>query len=197
MPHADAFVSLYQIFATVVDGGLLNNIVAKKTAASVPFEEGIFNNCNNTQSGADYQQLTLSFNSTCNNNSRLSQYIEEDVKTDETDERNNRKLVQQNYNFGMLQVVTPTPAFVMKTKRMDNTKVFVNVCSHALVPYNGDDESDSTKLIYMLVGAPIEHNSEKESNYCVVYDVVVHPKVVSSAVVDSRRKANSKVSGLT
>ena len=140
---------------------------------------------NDLSTRADHQQLNATFDfSTVQN-------------VDDEEARINRQRVQHSYSFGMLQVVTPTPAFVMKTKRMDNTKVFVNVCSHALVPYNGDDESDSTKLIYMLVGAPIEHNSEKESNYCVVYDVVVHPKVVSSAVVDSRRKANSKVSRLT
>ena len=120
----------------------------------------------------------------------ISQYREDE------DERTHRHRVQLSYSFGMLQVVTPTPAFVIKATRMDKTKVFVNVCSHDLVPYNGDVESNAIKLIYMLVGAPIELMSETNCSYCVVYDVVVHPEEIGRSMADSSGKACRRVSDL-
>jgi len=143
---------------------------------------------NDLSTRADHQQLNATFDFS---NDETVEHVQ---NVDDEEARINRQRVQLSYSFGMLQVVTPTPAFVIKTKRMDKTKVFVNVCSHDLVPYNGDDESDSTKLIYMLVGAPIEHNSEKDSNYCVVYDVVVHPDEIGSSVASSSGMVNSRVS---
>jgi len=164
--------------------------VTKKTSVFEPAKESHFNLSKSLSSGQKENPTTpflpqspiVSFETTYN--TPLSPYIDRVEDTIDEGESTDRKRVQLLQSFGILQVVTPTPAFVIKTKRMmDNTKVFVNVCSHDLVPYNRDDES--YLMSYMLVGPPIEHMNEKDSSYCVVYDVVVHPDEIKNSVTET------------
>lgn len=117
-----------------------------------------------------------------------------DLFVDAEDMKNKRR-IQLLCTFGPMQVVVPKPSFVVKTKRVDGTKIFVNFCTHDLVPFNSRDEeiSENRRLIYLLVGAPVEHTNERDNNYCVVYDVVLSAQEVEMANNDFTGDSRGRV----
>jgi len=123
------------------------------------------------------------------------------LMVDDDDVRNQQRLLHIA-SFGPVRVVTPTPSFIMKTKRHSGTKIFVNVCTHDLVPFNLMDSGamvngSNTVLIYMVVSAPSEHTNEKDGSYCVVYDVAVNDKVISVSSNDDSGGARAMVSSIS
>ena len=115
---------------------------------------------------------------------------------DDDDVKNQQRLMHIA-SFGPIRIVKPTPSFVMKTKRHSGTKIFVNVCTHDFVPFKVMDSgamNSNNVFTYMVVSAPLEHTNEKDSSYCVVYDVVVNAKVVSVSSSDESGRARAVVS---
>jgi hypothetical protein len=121
--------------------------------------------------------------------------------SEELSDQQHAQRLQQMLSFGPLVMHAPTPAFVMKTKRNDLTKIFVNVCTHVAVPYKAEEPSSSSgeaydmrKTVYMLVGQPLEYQNEKDKSYCVIYDIVVNPDEVYVCSIDSTGIARNRVS---
>jgi len=87
--------------------------------------------------------------------------------------------------------ITPMPDFTIKTKRIsDNMKVFINICTHDTLQSPGlkkklDEQGKEIEgmNIPMSVG-PIKHSTDKREKLCVVYDVIVNPKVTLEAKED-------------
>ncbi len=105
--------------------------------------------------------------------------------------------------YGQMTTVTPTPGFVIKTKRLQNSiKIFVNICSNNTVPFKHEPNSsangtvDPNKPIYMVVSPPIEYQNEKDNSYCVIYDCVVHPDEIYVCTLDATGNARHRVSSL-
>ena len=118
---------------------------------------------------------------------------------DDEDVKNQQHLLHIA-SFGPIRVVKPTPSFVMKTKRHSGTKIFVNVCTHDFVPFKRMDSgamSSNNVFTYMVVSTPLEHTNEKDSSYCVVYDVVVNAKVISLSSTDETGRARASVSSIS
>ena len=114
---------------------------------------------------------------------------------DDEDVKNQQRLLHIA-SFGPIRIVKPTPSFVMKTKRHSGTKIFVNVCTHDFVPYKVMDIGaikSNNVFTYMVVSAPLEHTNEKDSSYCVVYDVVVNAMVVSISSSDETGRTRAMV----
>jgi hypothetical protein len=114
-------------------------------------------------------------------------------------ERDNIQRQQRLSRYGNMTVVTPTPGFVLKTKRNTGTKVFINICSHNAVPFKPEENAkandvDENKLIYMLVGQPFEYQNEKDGSYCIIYDVIVHPDEVFASSINPTGTARNRVS---
>lgn len=116
------------------------------------------------------------------------QLLDTDV---DTEERRRRMLY-----YGELRTITPSPGFVVKTKRSNGTKIFVNVCSSTAVPLKTEPSStriDANKKIYMLVNTPVEHQNEKDGSYCVLYDVLVHPDELTVCALDATGAARARL----
>lgn len=132
-------------------------------------------------------------------------------------------------SFGPIQLITPTPNFVLKTKRPDGIKIFVNFCVHSAVPYtvaahksggekkkpevpqgenplrspvgSSSKESNNTDKntaeakapLYMLLGAPVEYQNDKDGGYCIIYDIVVHEDEVYVCSIDSTGEARNNL----
>eukprot|EP01038_Epipyxis_sp_PR26KG_P012427 gene12427-16671_t len=96
---------------------------------------------------------------------------------------NTQSKMQKIGSYGTMTIITPNPSFVLKTKRSDSTKIFVNVCTHPLVPYN--TSKDKQRLVYMLVNSPVEHTNENDGSYCIIYDVVVSPDEIYVSSIDA------------
>ena len=127
----------------------------------------------------------------------------------ETFDRMARARTDKLRSFGPLSLVTPDPGFVIKSKRKDLTKVFINVCSHTAVPYRVDPEPDGgtvpsgsghsggnvdpSKQLYLLVGPPLEYQNEKDQSYCILYDILVHPDEIKVIFLDPTGAARKRV----
>eukprot|EP01031_Cornospumella_fuschlensis_P036512 gene36512-44293_t len=102
---------------------------------------------------------------------------------------------------GGLTLVTPTPAFVMKAKRQSGIKVFINIVTHGHIPYKAETNAsaassaplDANKVVYMAVIPPIEYQNEKDGNYCVIYDVLVHTTEYYVCTIDSSGVARDRL----
>ncbi len=124
------------------------------------------------------------------------------VSSMDDSDRANALRVQKILSYGPMSLQSPAPGFVLKTKRSDLTKIFVNVCTHPNVPYRPEDAPSSSggssydlnKSVYMLVGPPLEYQNEKDKSYCVIYDIVVHPDEVYVCSIDSTGIARNRVS---
>ncbi len=87
--------------------------------------------------------------------------------------------------------VMPTPGFVLKTQKLsDGTKVFVNICSSALLPIPAlkkrlDKEGNEIEGISMplSIGPPREV-VDKSGKPCIAYDAVCSPIVLEEANTD-------------
>lgn len=98
--------------------------------------------------------------------------------------------------FGELKLVTPTPGYVVKTKRSSATKLFVNICSSPAIPLKTEPSStriDPQKKLYMLVNTPVEHQNEKDGSYCVLYDIIVHPDELTICALDATGSARARM----
>lgn len=65
-------------------------------------------------------------------------------------------------------------------------QIFINVCSHANVPYN-PDEAQVDKEVFKVVGDK-KIIPDNEGLPSTTYDVVVHPNEIRFSDVDSRTK---------
>eukprot|EP00981_Chlorochromonas_danica_P006171 scaffold1302_cov165-Ochromonas_danica.AAC.5 len=99
--------------------------------------------------------------------------------------------------------ITPTPSFVVKTKRSSGIKVFINICSHNQIPYKAEgnvgdatNAFDKKKQIYMILNTPFEYQNEKDGNYCVIYDIIVHPSEIYVSTIDSTGVARDRAMDL-
>lgn len=73
------------------------------------------------------------------------------------------------------KMVTPTPGFILKTRRSDGSKVFVNICSHAEVP-TANAFKGSARWPFML--ASTCRSFGDQSSLAFVYDIVVNSSVL-------------------
>jgi hypothetical protein len=118
-------------------------------------------------------------------------------------ERDNIARQQRLSKYGTMTVVNPTPGFVIKTKRNTGTKVFINLCSHASVPFKpepvegagpaGANEVDANKVLYMIIGTPFEYQNEKDKSYCIIYDVLVHPDEIFVCTINASGLARHRL----
>lgn len=78
-------------------------------------------------------------------------------------------------------------------------KIFINITTHQHVPYKTEasNDLDLSKTMYMCVNTPNEYQNEKDGNYCVIYDVVVHPSEVYICTIDSTGAARDRVRSLS
>lgn len=96
-------------------------------------------------------------------------------------------------------VVVPNVGFVLKTKRSNGTKIFINICSHESVPYKPERsrnvvELDEKKLIFMILNVPLEYQNEKDQSVCVIYDAIVHPEELIFSSNDASGAVKHRVS---
>mmetsp|Transcript_24722 Transcript_24722/g.41804 ORF Transcript_24722/g.41804 Transcript_24722/m.41804 type:complete len:623 (+) Transcript_24722:84-1952(+) len=76
------------------------------------------------------------------------------------------------------------PGFVIKSKRMDGMKIFVNVCDHETVP--SIDRTKNRKRWPLIVMGPTHKVSvDKHAEECHVFDVCVNPSVMEECQVDA------------
>ena len=145
---------------------------------------------------AYYEDSAMDFNDIYSSpESNKSIIHNEQLSLNDTEEMKYQQRVLQIASYGPIRVVKPTPSFVMKTKRNNGTKIFVNVCLHDFVPFGSSDKGlDDSKLVYMVVSAPLEHQNEKDGSYCVVYDVVISPQEVAAASNDETGRIRGRVS---
>lgn len=73
--------------------------------------------------------------------------------------------------------VTPVPGFVMKTKRSNGEKVFVNVCSHTCIK--------TLKDVYL---GEMKRDKDHNGNVVDVYDAVISEKAMRAALEDEGLK---------
>jgi hypothetical protein len=90
--------------------------------------------------------------------------------------------------------VTPLPGFVIKTKTDLNRKAFINICTSDVIEsptmkkkLNDDGEEVEGLNIPISVG-PGRERPDKSGILCLVYDVMVNPKVVEEAIEDKTGK---------
>jgi len=69
--------------------------------------------------------------------------------------------------------ITPVPGFVMKVKRNNGEKVFVNVCSHTSV-------KSGTEIRL----SQLKHDKDKSGKLTAVYDAVVSDEMMQSVAAD-------------
>jgi hypothetical protein len=99
--------------------------------------------------------------------------------------------------------VEPIPGVVIKTKREDGTKIFVNVCHHSVIPVlnaenayvNHPFYSDYLQLYftqftlnkarYVMHVAPLRETADKDGGTCFVSDVTVHSSVFEECSKDN------------
>lgn len=75
------------------------------------------------------------------------------------------------------------PGFVIKSKRMDGMKIFVNVCDHETVP--SIDRAKNRKRWPLIVMGPTHKVSvDKHAEECHVFDVCVNPNVMEDCQDD-------------
>ena len=96
--------------------------------------------------------------------------------------------------------ITPEPGFTFKTKRTDvkeesaQGKVFINICQHEKIAapqlkkrLNDEGEEVEGMNIPMSVGAG-RSGADKSGVPCIIYDIIVNPKVVDESVSDKSGK---------
>jgi hypothetical protein len=99
--------------------------------------------------------------------------------------------------------VEPIPGVVIKTKREDGTKIFVNVCHHSVIPVlNGENaymnhpfysdylqlyftQFTLNKMRYVMHVAPLRETADKDGGTCFVSDVTVHSSVFEECSKDN------------
>ena len=64
------------------------------------------------------------------------------------------------------------------------------------MPFQPDRDSaiDPKKEVFLVVSPPLEYQNEKDSSYCVLYDVVAHPDELHSVSIDATGAARHRVS---
>lgn len=88
-------------------------------------------------------------------------------------------------------MVTPEPGFTVKTKVLpDGAKVFINLCTHEGLDLpsmkkrlNDEGESVEGMNVPISVG-PVRTEKDKNGTECLVYDMIVNPKVLQDATDD-------------
>jgi hypothetical protein len=96
----------------------------------------------------------------------------------------------------------PLPSAVLKTKREDGTKIFVNICHHPLIPtldgsspyashphYQDYLQSNFTqftlnKARFLMNVGTLRETADKEGGTCYVSDVIVHSSVLDECNKD-------------
>eukprot|EP01041_Mallomonas_annulata_P007307 gene7307-14900_t len=87
--------------------------------------------------------------------------------------------------------ITPTPAFTLKTKEISKSvKVFINICTHENIAMPGikkklDEEGKEIEgmNIPMSVG-PAKMGKDKSNIDCIIYDIIINPKVIQDVNED-------------
>lgn len=108
-------------------------------------------------------------------------------------------LISREKQGSNYSVVVPNVGFVLKTKRNNGTKIFINICSHETVPYKAERSKnvvdlDEKKLIFIILNVPLEYQNEKDQSVCVIYDAVVHPEELIFSSNDSSGAVKHRVS---
>lgn len=87
--------------------------------------------------------------------------------------------------------VDPIPGFVLKTRRGDGSKVFVNICHHASVPQTSAFKG-SNRWPFMLASVAREW-ADGNNGSAVVYDIVVHSAVMDDCLDDETHNTKDMV----
>jgi len=91
-------------------------------------------------------------------------------------------------------LITPAPGFSLKTKRPDDSKVFINVCQHEALSEPSlqkklDDKGEEIEGLNIPTSVGTRRNStDKSGNVCTVYDIIVNPAVIARAKEDTTGK---------
>lgn len=117
-------------------------------------------------------------------------------------------------NSSQWKKIVPNVGFVIKTKnQMNKEKVFINICSHASIPFNtpstehnsssnaldaNDMDSGDIKprVIFMAINPKLTTQNVKDTMPCQIYDVVVHPDELYIMAIDPSGKSRKKVSDM-
>lgn len=100
---------------------------------------------------------------------------------------------QKLMEFGKFTLVKPTPSFVLKLKRDNGVKIFVNFLSSDSVPFKEEEVLDpnvlneeiNKKVIFLAVTSPRKYENHKTHEVSIIYDVLTHPNEVYMADIDS------------
>jgi hypothetical protein len=97
-------------------------------------------------------------------------------------------------------IVTPTPGFVMKSKKIsDGEKVFVNVCHHPSVPATDETSASASssgkasKSILIAIG-DIRETTDKSGESSLLVDVAINTIKYEDCVKDAASNSLDKVS---
>ncbi len=97
--------------------------------------------------------------------------------------------------------ISPSPCFVIKTKRESGIKVFINVCEHVEVPsvVSSLGLLKANRHWPAIASSParleIGHKDDKDEGEVWLYDVVVNPSVIQLTVVDVTVNTRDLVGG--
>jgi hypothetical protein len=86
--------------------------------------------------------------------------------------------------------ITPIPGFTVKTKRQDDMKVFINLCTHTSISEPGNkkklnDDGEEVEGLNIPMSVGIGRNDVDHSgSTCVVHDVIVNPTVLQESIDD-------------
>jgi hypothetical protein len=102
--------------------------------------------------------------------------------------------IAKNYKFGTGEseiasiqlsasiIITPRPRFVIKTRRSDNLKYFINVCEHAMIGYG--KMQTSSKFPKKTV--------DKDGSTSFVYDICLNTNYLGSLLQDESEVADAQ-----
>lgn len=94
-------------------------------------------------------------------------YRDDDIVCDDPDEV---ELTLNLWGYGPLQLAEIFPAFVVRTRRGNRERVYVNICSCEQVPLNSTAFVEGKRVIYFVCGS-----MGRTPDGFVVYDVALHP----------------------